>query len=875
MGEVYRARDTRLDRDVAIKVLPSHLAMDEAARGRFEREAKAIAALSHPNILAVYDVGTADGVAYVVMELLEGETLRQRLNQSPGASAMPIRKVTQIGIEIAQGLAAAHEKQIVHRDVKPENVFLAADGRVKILDFGLARQASAASTGGTEAATQLQQTDPGTVMGTVGYMAPEQVKAATVDHRADIFSLGCLLYEMASGRRPFMRDTAAETMTAILREDPPDLVRESGAIPAAFEPIVRHCLEKRPEERFQSARDLAFALQSLGTGSAASSSLSAARAEVVAAPSAPRRTVPVLALLGITGAALGAFFLGRATGGGASASVAGAPVESFQQVTDTPGVETEPTLSPDGKTVVFTSDREGSLQIYSQRVGGRASGALTSGLADNHAPTFSPDGERIAFRSERDGGGIFLMSATGESVTSVSDAGYSPSWSPDAKELVLSRGAFFSPTDVAASAPGLFAVELSSGRKRDVLKGSQAAMQPAWSPHGHRIAYFALRANSGQRDIFTVPADGSGADSPPVEVTNDSALDWSPVWSPDGAYLYFSSNRGGTNNLWRIAIDEVTGRTRGTPEPVTTPSIYSGRMSFSKDGSAMVYASVDWRSTLLRQNFDAARGERVGPPTPVLKGSRPIRDHAISPDGQWLVFNEVTTQEDLVVARVDGREYRRLTDDVHRDRGPVWSPDGQTIYFYSDRSGHYDLWRIRPHGGQPTVLTTSMQANFPTISPDGRRLAAAGVGMAGLVLRDVDASPDAEPAFEPEPRPGERLWPYSWSQENQLLGLLVSREGGMSGIGTYDIATKQYRTVSTAYANYAVPLWLRDGRRFLIRAAGGIDLVDSGTGARKALTAVRGYMIGRSLSVSADNTWYSYTETGTEGDIWIARLKRQ
>ena len=205
-------------------------------------------------------------------------------------------------------------------------------------------------------------------------------------------------------------------------------------------------------------------------------------------------------------------------------------------------------------------------------------------------------------------------------------------------------------------------------------------------------------------------------------MTNDPALDWSPVWSPDGTYLYFSSNRGGTNNLWRIAIDEASGRTRGTPSPSRPHRSTAAACRSPKTVPPMVYASVDWRTTLLRQNFDAARGERVGPPTPVLKGSRPIRDHAISPDGQWLVFNEVTTQEDLVVARVDGREYRRLTDDVHRDRGPVWSPDGQTIYFYSDRSGHYDLWRIRPHGGQPTVLTNSMQANFPTISPDGRRL---------------------------------------------------------------------------------------------------------------------------------------------------------
>ena len=221
MGEVYRARDTRLDRDVAVKVLPSHLAHDVAARVRFEREAKAIAALSHPNILAVYDVGTVDGTAFVVMELLEGETLRQRLTAASesGSAALPIRKAIQIGIDIAQALAAAHEKQIVHRDIKPENVFVAADGHVKLLDFGLARHATPPSPEPSDAATAIRQTDPGAVMGTVGYMAPEQVKATAVDHRADIFALGCVLYEMASGRQPFERATAAETMSAILRDD--------------------------------------------------------------------------------------------------------------------------------------------------------------------------------------------------------------------------------------------------------------------------------------------------------------------------------------------------------------------------------------------------------------------------------------------------------------------------------------------------------------------------------------------------------------------------------------------------------------------------------------------------------------------------------
>jgi len=882
MGEVYRARDTRLDRDVALKVLPAHLATDEAARSRFEREAKAIAALSHPNILAVYDVGRlrpegapasqGGDVAFVVMELLEGETLRKRMTDA--GSALPIRKVTQIGIEIAQGLAAAHEKQIVHRDIKPENIFVASDGRVKILDFGLARQVPSPSSSTTDAATQIQQTDPGTVMGTVGYMAPEQVKAATVDHRADIFALGCVLYEMASGRRPFVRDTAAETMTAILREDPPDLVRDSGAIPAAFEPIVRHCLEKRPEERFQSARDLAFALQSL-SGSSADAGRAFrpgddAGAKAPASESSRRRPLIPAAVAVVLAA--GAFMAGRNIGRGPIATT-GLHIQSFQQVTDTAGVETSPTLSPDGKTVVFASDRDGSFQVYSQRVGSRTSTALTSG-PDNSAPAFSPSGERIAFRSERDGGGIFLMSASGESVTRVSSEGHTPSWSPKGDELVLSHGAFFSPNDASASAPGLIAVDIASGRSREVLRGTQVAMQPAWSPHGQRIAFFSLRQNSGQRDIFTVAADGSAADAPLVEVTNDPALDWSPAWSPDGRHLYFSSNRGGTMNIWRIAIDEATGTPQGEPEPVTTPSGYAGRVAFSQDAGVMAYASLDWRSTLLRQPFDSVRGQNSGPPAPVFKSTRPIRDHAVSPDGQWVVFNETVPQEDLFLTRADGREYRRLTDDAARDRGPVWSPDGQTIYFYSDRSGRYELWKVRPDGSPPAVISKETNANFPVVSPDGKRIATSGVSAAGLLILDAGRSVDAPANPEPAVAPGQIFWPFSWSAANKLLGINVTRQGSIAGVSEYDVDKKQYRSLTGAYSSYAVPLWLRDGHRFLVRSGSGIDLVDGSTGARKVLTAVRGYMVGRSISIGPNDAWYSYTETGTEGDIWIAKIKK-
>jgi serine/threonine-protein kinase len=258
MGEVYRARDSKLDRDVALKVLPPHLSQDPAARDRFEREAKAVAALSHPNILSIFDFGSHEGVAYAVTELLEGETLRQRLS----AGALPTRKAVEYAVGMAQGLAAAHEKGIVHRDLKPENIFVTRDGRVKLLDFGLARVVSVLeSPSGSAVLTAAGATEPGAILGTIGYMSPEQVRGGAADHRCDIFSFGAVFYEMLTGRRAFQRESAVETMMAILREEPPELREGSRTLPPELVEIVTHCLEKKPDERFQSARDLAFALR--------------------------------------------------------------------------------------------------------------------------------------------------------------------------------------------------------------------------------------------------------------------------------------------------------------------------------------------------------------------------------------------------------------------------------------------------------------------------------------------------------------------------------------------------------------------------------------------------------------------------------------
>jgi len=290
MGEVYRAKDSKLDRDVAIKVLPESVASNPDMLARFEREAKAVAALSHPNILSIFDYGSQDGVAYAVMELLSGQTLRDRLDSGP----LPQKQAVDFAMQVARGLSAAHERGIIHRDLKPENVFVTKDGHVKILDFGLAKRTEPKAEGETSAPTQSKGTEPGTVMGTMGYMSPEQVRGLPVDHRSDIFSFGTILYEMLSGRRAFKRETASDTMAAIMRDEPPEMTESGRNIPVALDHVLRHCLEKDPGNRFQTAKDIAFALSEASGSTSASSSTSGA--QPVFPGSAPRRVViPVAA----------------------------------------------------------------------------------------------------------------------------------------------------------------------------------------------------------------------------------------------------------------------------------------------------------------------------------------------------------------------------------------------------------------------------------------------------------------------------------------------------------------------------------------------------------------------------------------------------
>ena len=859
MGEVYRARDARLGRDVAIKILPARFANHPEALARFEREARAVASLSHPNVLAIHDVGESSGLRFVAMELLGGQVLRDVLMPGPIA----VRKAVDYASQIADGLAAAHAKGVVHRDVKPENLFVTSDGRVKILDFGLASQLD---TPLAHDHTTVMLTEPGVTMGTVGYMSPEQVHGGPADPRSDIFSLGVVIYEMLTGRRPFDRGTAAETMTAVLRDEPPPIESLTDVAPAPLQRLVEHCLEKSPGERFQSANDLAFALRSSLEGTTAGRSI----IETRRSRGSNGRLAIAAGVVAVLVAA--AFFWGRRSTGGARAvddTAAGPTAIGFTQVTDQLGVETTPSISPDGKSVAYVKADGADSAIYVLRIGNRNPVRLTAkARGDNHEPAFSPDGERIAFRSGN--GGIFLMTASGESVVRLTETGYFPSWSPDGSEIVFAHAPFVDPTHLSVLSPGLSIVTLRTGGVR-VLPVPENAEQPKWSPHGTRIAYWASHGVNGQRDVWTVAATGSAMSVP---VTSDPALDWNPVWSPDGRFLYFASNRGGTFNLWRIPIDEESGKTRGPAEPVTTPTTWAGYLSFSHDGSRMAFASLDPRSSLLRVPFDPGRGVVTGPPVAIVQGNRPIRDHDLSTDGQWVAFTSAGAQEDLFVARVDGTEYRRLTDDSFRDRGVSWSPDGSRLALFSDRSGTYDMWTIRTDGSDlaPRTSGTGLPG-MPVWSPDGSSIA---FGFSQWAIISSSGPVITKPEFQPAVGSTHQFQPTSWSRDGKrLAGVVVT--GPTAAVVVYTIASRTFDWVPGELARgptWVLPVWLSDNQRLVVRRSNGVALVDARSGAGHLLMPITGTFISRSMSVSHDNRWITFTEAATEGDVWVATLTR-
>ena len=639
MGEVYRAKDPRLGREVAIKVLPASFSQDADRLRRFEQEARAAGVLNHPNITAVYDIGEVGGAPYVVQELLDGETLRAEL----AGGAFSPRKAIETATQIAEGLAAAHEKGIVHRDLKPENLFVTHDGRVKILDFGLAKltQAEGSSSSGTSLPTETRGTEPGVVLGTLGYMSPEQVKGKPADARSDIFSFGAILYEMVSGKRAFHADSAGETMAAILKEDPPDLSVTNQANSPGLERIVRHCLEKNPEQRFQSARDLAFNLEALSGTSSTGVAASAA-----ASGRSRARSLPLLGGVAalLVGTALGFF----------AREFRGHPAPpSFKRLTFRRGTIWTARFAPDGQTVVYSAAWENNpVDVFLTRPESPESRSF--GLKDASLFGVSPSGElavmlgaKTSSRGYERFGTLARVPLAGGSPRPILENVRYADWSHDGKELLVER-----------IVGGKHRIEFPIGKV--VYESPRRLETPRVSPNGNSIAFFETGERLGEVAVRVVDLAGKAR-------TLATPTDWWNLgWSPDGSEVWYAAPEPGmageTASLQAVSL---SGKRRLL---LRIPGTFEFH-DVARDGRVLF-----GRLNLRRRIAVLAPGERNERDLTWLDSSN-VRD--LSPDGRTVLIRESSEgggpNQSIYIRGTDGSPATLIGEGI----GHALSPDGR------------------------------------------------------------------------------------------------------------------------------------------------------------------------------------------------------
>ena len=739
MGEVYRAHDKRLDRDVAIKVLPEYLTSDPDRLRRFEQEARATAALNHPNILAVYQMATDNGVSYLVEELLEGETLRERLQRGP----IPLRKAIDHGVQIAHGLAAAHDKGIVHRDLKPENLFVTKDGRVKILDFGLAHVEESKTASGQEQ-TVTFKTEPGVVLGTAGYMSPEQVRGQSADHRTDIFSFGTVLYEMVTGKQTFRKATSAETMTAILNEEPPSISQLTPTAPPGMQRVVHRCLEKNPEQRFQSASDMAFALEALSDSGSASSTGAHARQDGLATRSRIMYIgATLLAVLAV--AALVYYFI---------QPVAPAKLSNFIQLTH------------DGQPKILFGT-EGSrlyLGISTHDYTGLAE-MPTSGGEPKKLPilpspnmailSLSPDGSQFLTVDGHGlprSGPLWSVPVLGGAPQRIGDLeGYAAVLSPDGKQLAYSFG----------SALYLAKPDGSDSRRVVSMKEGVVLNDVVWSPDGTRLRFTVAEKVDSRPQFWEAAADGAN----PHLLHSDQSVrgyEGNGAWTADGKYFLFLAN----NQIW--AAPRKAGFLAPQPKPVqlTSSPMPLGPPIPSTDGKKVFVVGRTLRGALTRYDVKSRRLE------PFLDGiSAEFVD--FSRDGQWVAY--VSFPDGVLWrSKVDGSERVQLTHSPIQSVNPRWSPDGRTIAFFgTSKEALPKAYLVSADGGSPRPVAPDDAAAQidPNWSPDAGRLVVgdstgaplASIRIVDLASHRITTLPGSQGLYSPR-----------WSPDGRFIAALSS-----------------------------------------------------------------------------------------------------
>ncbi|HLF56749.1 MAG TPA: protein kinase, partial [Thermoanaerobaculia bacterium] len=674
-----------------------------------------------------------------------------------------------------------------------------------------------------------------------------------VDKRADIWAFGVVLWEILTGRRLFEGELVTDVLASVLKTEV-DVEALPAGTPPAIRRLLRRCLERNPRNRLHDIADARIVIEDVLAGRGADP-VSAAASSAAPANPWPARLAWLAA-----GAALGAVaLLGLRTESRSAPSVSESRPFTLRRLTELPGAELQPTLSPDGRMVVYANAAAGNLDLYLLRVGGDRAIQLTDHPADDSQPAFSPDGERIAFRSERDGGGLFVMGATGESVRRVTDAGFDPAWSPDGRRLVYATEQVVDPVSRSGTSQ-LWIVDIETGKKTRRLPGD--AVQPVWSRHGDRIAYWANPA--GQRDLWTVAAEGGE----PVAVTEDAATDWSPEWSPDGRWLYFSSDRGGSFNLWRVPIDPGSGGAAGAPQPVTTGVRGMGYARFASNGSRL---SVMAYERSFEQSIYALDPNVASVPRLLRTLRNPsARWCSLSPDGASLACNAANAPEDLLVLRADGSEMRRLTSDLHKDRAPIWDPSGTRLAFHSTRSGRWEYWSIGADGSDLRQLTDIGTITSGSWEPDGRLVVTREEPYAWIRIDPNRLETTATASTLPPPADAERFVPQMWTHGgDRVAGGIDTPFGKAVALAIWTPGNRSFRRLELPVSGRifgSVAGWLPDDRHLIARTARGVEVIDVSSGKSRAIASASANAF---VSLSRDGRTLSVENEILDSDIWL------
>lgn len=745
MGLVYRALDEDLGREVALKSVRPDRSDNPGYHKRLLREAKAASRLSHPAIVTILEVFEHQGLPWIAMELVEGVTLRRALLER---GPLPLQELLHHAEDLTDALRAAHSRKVLHRDVNPNNVLVTRDGRARLTDFGLARFYVAPGEE-SQASTESSGSESGHVVGTPGYMSPEQVLGKHVDPRSDIFCLGLVLYEMSTGKPAFSVSADGDLTDAILNREPTAIARLNYEIPDELERIVRKAINKRPDERYQEAREMLADVRALRRR-VESGSYSG-----VASPAPPQPLRRAWVLTGVGAAALAALGLGWWVTKHWRDDPA-PPLAIPRQLTTGPSSEFEPALSPDGSTVAYTSDRSGNLDIWIIDVHGGTPLRLTSEVASDHSPAWFPDSSALAFVSDRSGvEAIWKMPRFGGVPVLLLPDAQDPAVSPDGKRVAFSR-------PDASGHPRVHVASLSdpsrATRLTEEADGLWYHRHPSWSPDGRTICYETFK------DLWVVSTDGQHS---PRRLTTSHESDREPVYSYDGRYIYFSAYRDGTKALWRIAAEG------GDPQRLSLGSGSEGQPSVDRSGTRLAYSTYSDSQNLALLNLRTGRrvlwpglrhagfpslspdgttllftsdqmgrsdlwvqslsGDRpAGEPTRRTDQAGSIGTFSVSSDARWIAYHRnLDGERDIWIMPFDGGLSRNFTSHPSFDIHPAWSPDDSRLAFVSDRDGHHHVWIAPVTDGAPTgppirITSGARTDMFPSWSPDGREIAFIG-----------------------------------------------------------------------------------------------------------------------------------------------------